>query len=81
MHISSQRAAAPNHPSRSPPLPNSENLIQARGGETHAFLPRLLTEDPKLKWLSLVSSRYFVLSLGAVSSLMAWVGESHRKNS
>lgn len=45
------------------PSPDSKNLIQARGGESHAFLPRLLTEDPKLKWRSLVSPRYFVLSL------------------
>lgn len=80
IHISSQRAAAPNHPSRSPPLPSSENLIQARGGGSHAFLPRLLTKDPELKRLFLVSSRYFVLSLwSSVRSYGLGRGESQKK--
>lgn len=77
------KGAAPNHLvslSRSPPLPNSEISIQATGGESHAFLPKLLTEVPDII-VSVPSSFLAVPScLLEQCQVIAWVEKSQEKH-
>lgn len=66
--------------SRSSPLLNSENSVQATDGESHAFLPKLLTDVPNI--IVSVPSSFLTLPscLLEQSQVMAWIEKSQEKH-